>query len=405
MAKILILTNVYPIPNINLYGTTSVCHYFAKQWQDNGNEVKVIYNYTIYTPFLHALAQKHAPIICSILPTVINSKRFKNPFEYEHEGIKVLLNPIYKCIPKIPFSNKNISDATHQIVDYLKEEKYEPDIIIGHFLHPNIKILTKLKSILSSPTIIIIHGKYNNRTDRTIVPLLNNIDAIGFRSIPIKNSFSLHISHNHTFLCHSGVPGQYIDDNSWAKHNTQNVSSFLFVGNLINRKNPLAVVKAFSLTSNDDDSKSLTLIGTGVQEHSIKKFIKANHLTNHVHLKGRLKREQVREEMLNNQVFVMISKNETFGLVYLEAMASGCIVVASRNEGMDGIVKDGINGFLCEAGNVSELTKILNKISLLTANERIQISKNAISTANGMTDKLMANQYFLNISKYMNNNN
>ena len=42
----------------------------------------------------------------------------------------------------------------------------------------------------------------------------------------------------------------------------------------------------------------------------------------------------------------MISQGEAFGLVYLEAMARGCITIASRGEGFDGIIKDGINGFL-----------------------------------------------------------
>ena len=38
----------------------------------------------------------------------------------------------------------------------------------------------------------------------------------------------------------------------------------------------------------------------------------------------------------------MISSSETFGLVYLEAMAAGCITIASRDEGFDGIIKDGV---------------------------------------------------------------
>ncbi len=36
----------------------------------------------------------------------------------------------------------------------------------------------------------------------------------------------------------------------------------------------------------------------------------------------------------------MISKNETCGLVYIEAMAVGCIMIASKNEGFDGIIND-----------------------------------------------------------------
>lgn len=40
----------------------------------------------------------------------------------------------------------------------------------------------------------------------------------------------------------------------------------------------------------------------------------------------------------------MISRNETFGVVYLEAMAAGCITIASRNVGYDGIIVDRVNG-------------------------------------------------------------
>ena len=38
-------------------------------------------------------------------------------------------------------------------------------------------------------------------------------------------------------------------------------------------------------------------------------------------------------------------QREAYGLVYLEAMARGCITIASRDEGFDGVIKDGINGF------------------------------------------------------------
>ena len=70
---------------------------------------------------------------------------------------------------------------------------------------------------------------------------------------------------------------------------------------------------------------------------------------------------QVVEHLKNSAVFIMISRKETFGLVYLEAMATGCITVAARGEGFDGIIEDGVNGFLCEAGNVAELTEIIRK--------------------------------------------
>lgn len=49
--------------------------------------------------------------------------------------------------------------------------------------------------------------------------------------------------------------------------------------------------------------------------------------------------------MLASDCFIMISKNEAFGLVYLEAMSAGCITIASRGEGFDGVIIHGVNGF------------------------------------------------------------
>ena len=94
-----------------------------------------------------------------------------------------------------------------------------------------------------------------------------------------------------------------------------------------------------------------------------------------------------------SQVFVMISQGEAFGLVYLEAMARGCITIASRGEGFDGIIKDGINGFLCEAGNADELASIISKIRKMSNDSLQFISKKAKSTAESLTDVKAARYY------------
>ena len=102
---------------------------------------------------------------------------------------------------------------------------------------------------------------------------------------------------------------------------------------------------------------------------------------------------------MQSDIFIMISKNETFGLVYLEAMATGCIPIASRDEGFDGIIRDGENGFLCEAGNVEELAKIIDKINLMSSNELQKISQKAIETAKRFTDKEVARRYIEDVIK------
>ena len=93
----------------------------------------------------------------------------------------------------------------------------------------------------------------------------------------------------------------------------------------------------------------------------------------------------------------MISKDEAFGLVYIEAMARGCIVIASKNEGMEGIIVHGLNGFLCEAGNQQELESIIKMIRSLPVSTLKSISEQAIRTASELTDVKVANNYISEI--------
>ena len=89
----------------------------------------------------------------------------------------------------------------------------------------------------------------------------------------------------------------------------------------------------------------------------------------------------------------MLSKNETLGLVYLEAMAMGCITICSKNEGVDGIIKHGENGFLCEADNLNELIELIISIKNLSIEQRQKISNNAISTMANFTNSNIAKKY------------
>lgn len=69
-------------------------------------------------------------------------------------------------------------------------------------------------------------------------------------------------------------------------------------------------------------------------------------LDKNVTFTGHLPQHEVYEKMRQSDIFVLPSVGETFGMVYLEAMASGCIVVGTKDDGIDGIIKDGENGFL-----------------------------------------------------------
>jgi glycosyltransferase involved in cell wall biosynthesis len=62
------------------------------------------------------------------------------------------------------------------------------------------------------------------------------------------------------------------------------------------------------------------------------------------------------------QVFILPSRSETWGLGLNEAMASGCAVIASSQVGAArDLIKDGVNGWLFEAGSREHLTAVIEK--------------------------------------------
>ena len=83
---------------------------------------------------------------------------------------------------------------------------------------------------------------------------------------------------------------------------------------------------------------------------------------------------------------------EGFGLVFLEAMASGLPVVGSNSGGIPEVVIDGKNGLLTEEKNVADIAKKLN--TLLENEELYRTLKNgALETAKKYDYSIIGQEY------------
>lgn len=78
-------------------------------------------------------------------------------------------------------------------------------------------------------------------------------------------------------------------------------------------------------------------------------------------------------------LFVLASENETFGLVYLEAMACGTPVIGTNIGGIPEVITDNYDGFLTEPDNPSMLAQKIEKL-LYDDNNRKEFIKNALKT-------------------------
>ena len=128
--------------------------------------------------------------------------------------------------------------------------------------------------------------------------------------------------------------------------------------------------------------KNIVFVGYGAQTELLEKKIKELDLLDCCSYLGPKNHHELNE--LFNQADIMIFPTilyESLGLVGLEAMACGCPVIGSNIGCLPEYIKDGITGFLFEAGNSHELVERVIYFYKLTDKQRNAMRWQAVKTA------------------------
>lgn len=394
MQNILLISSIYPLPDANNQGT-KVCHFFAKDWTEMGYNVQSVHIQAVYPRPLYWLAKLNRKKIAAKTGAVVYTERDKGGV-YEMDGVPVIRIPVFKPIPHGKFCARSVKKAVNSIIQHNASRGFVPDYIIGHFPNPQLEMINLLKSFYpEAKTALVMHGDFGITKKvygERLPELMKGIDAWGFRNRHDKEQFAIQIAPvEKTFMCYSGVPESYITLEN--KHDyTHALKEFVYVGEMIERKYPARVVDALEMAY-PNGNWHINYVGDGQQLNVIRDNVAAGKLENNVSILGRIPRDEIKAKYDKADCFVMISCGEAYGLVYLEAMARGCITIASRDEGFDGVIVDGENGFLCKAGDSDELASIITRINAMTPEERQRISNNALETAKRLTDYKAAELY------------
>ena len=372
--NILFITQLYPLDK-NAKKTTFALHDFVKEWA-KAHQVKVI------RPYYH---YEDEPPPASEQITI--------------DGVEInILKPIW-----IPVIKKSLINRKQ----VLKMINFKPDVVICHKNTAYLPFFF-LKRQLNIPFVVGIHTtdilfSKNWLFKRRQLKVFRETDLLIFRSMVLKKYFlaafkGLNIKRSH--IANSGIPKHRIKKEKKIQYSqTKNV---IYVGELIARKNADKILTA--LVDIDCDFK-LTIVGEGKIKEQLKSLIKRFNIQDKVVFTGYLQREDVFKEMDKNDYFIMPSKNETFGLVYIEAMARGLVVVGMKNWGIDGIIVDGKNGFLCQNDKQEQITKKIKEVMNLKLQEHQIIVNNSLATIRNLTKEKMVEAYLSAVSELVNADN
>lgn len=120
------------------------------------------------------------------------------------------------------------------------------------------------------------------------------------------------------------------------------------------------LIKAFSDKFRNEKVR-LVIGGDGSQREWLEGIAKNEGVENQITFTGALSREEVASWMNKCDAFVLPSRYETFGVVYIEALASGKPVIGTFNGGAEDIVSQNV-GILVDIDNVKELSDAMEYI-------------------------------------------
>jgi glycosyltransferase involved in cell wall biosynthesis len=138
----------------------------------------------------------------------------------------------------------------------------------------------------------------------------------------------------------------------------------LYVGQFTKNKNIHVSIQAINQLIKKGFNIKFTIVGGGGNyEAQIRKL--ASKYSNFVTIIDRINsKEDLLELYRKSDFFIMPSRFETFGLVYIEALSQGLPIIYTIDQGVDGYFKDGEVGYATKSNNIKHLIENINKLIL-----------------------------------------
>lgn len=365
MKTILILTHVNNEESL----FSSFVYYHAQALEKLGNKV-IIFAVKNYFPLIKKKIKKQVKIINNIEIHYLNRISFSNFLI----NSKINLNGItyYSIV------NKEIKKLL---------SKTNIDLIDAHFYKAEGYAAYKLKRKYNIKTTITLHGtsftrSYNSKNGKKdIIKISNYIDYYICVSEKIQKMLnSLKISNSKAI--YNGI-------NSYDEKNSKKENNIITVGSFTPVKNIDIVIKSFKKILEIYPNIKLVIVGSGPLENELKKL--SYDIKDNVLFTGQISNKMVFEYLNKSNIFLLPSSPEGFGIVYVEAMLNKCITIGTKNEGIDGFIKNEENGFLVNP-NVDEIVSLINNI-LNNKYDLDKIRSNAYNDAKKLTWEKNAKEY------------
>lgn len=255
------------------------------------------------------------------------------------------------------------------------------------------KIYPKIKYVVAvRNTDVNAFFKYRIHLRKRGIKIMQEASAIFFLSDTYKKTvFSKYIPQElkeklekKTYIIPNGIDDFWISNCYKYRRvrNSEEKLKVIYAGRIDKNKNIKTTQKALRILQDKGYNTQFSIVGKIENKRVFSEIMKYKN-TNYYGLKDKEKLIKLYRE---NDIFIMPSFSETFGLVYAEAMSQGLPVIYTRGQGFDGQFEEGIVGYSVNPNKEEEISQ---KIEKILENYKI-ISKNCIQNiSNFEWDKIV----------------
>lgn len=317
--------------------------------------------------FVHAQAKAYAALghrVRALVPIPAgradwDGKRFSGPvLRREEEGVEILAfrHVSLSTYGQKGFNQKSLVRSFRKHASALLEG-FPPDVLHAHTLGMGASLGAELKARLGVPLVTTAHGgdvfvSYDQGNRVQLRESAQAADHVACVSSLLRRRLE---------DCGVTVPMSVILNGfripNTAPTGSRPPLSMVQAGFLIARKKADVTIRSLAALRERHPEASLEIVGSGAELERFQALCGELGVGDAVRFSGYLPNSETLAHMSRARFFIMPSVNEGFGIVYLEAMASGCITVGTEGEGIADLIASGENGFLVPPDNPEAIVR------------------------------------------------
>jgi glycosyltransferase involved in cell wall biosynthesis len=270
---------------------------------------------------------------------------------------------------ELPFLNKLYQMYIRGFINSINE--FNPQLIICNEIH-SIQSFKINRTLAKGVPTVLIQGRYSKSRNIgvnfffSLYEWMYRFIGIRFKVLGKTHTAAAYIRQ--LFSVDAGVLPVGVSDD-FKKMNEPQHWDFIFVGAFSDLKRPHMFIEIIQECSFLGWQGKALMVGTGAHKESIDEAIVERGLSDSVVVKNYVSNADMPRLYSQSKILVSLSKTEIFGMVYLEALASGCSVFCTSTAGSTDLAKSFEEVNVFPELEVKKLAKIL--VNKLDAFERV----------------------------------